>query len=395
MDTSAQLLTRFGFTDDHQAVYDLVWRFSMEELHPLLERMDREDWFPEEKLRSLHQIGLLGLTIPEQYGGQGLDLISQCVAAEAMAYWNHCFATSWLGSENVCAHNIVRNASEQIRQKYLPRLCNGSAIGALGCTEPGAGSDIFGSMKTTAIRDGDHYLVNGRKLYITNGSVADMVLLYALTDPNSGARGVSAFVVEKTFKGFKVAQKLDKMGWRGSPTAELVFDDMAVPAENLVGEVNGGVAVVMSGLDIERVLMCFFALGMAQRALDLSVDYARQRKQFGRPIGDFQLVKALLADMYTDIETMRAFSYQMAKEISNLEIGGGGRGKIHQRSAAVTLHVGRALNRVLDNGVQVHGGMGYMRESEINQLYRGGKVLEIAPGSTQIRQVIIGDELLR
>ena len=166
MDTSAQLLTRFGFTDDHQAVYDLVWRFSMEELHPLLERMDREDWFPEEKLRSLHQIGLLGLTIPEQYGGQGLDLISQCVAAEAMAYWNHCFATSWLGSENVCAHNIVRNASEQIRQKYLPRLCNGSAIGALGCTEPGAGSDIFGSMKTTAIRDGDHYLVNGRKLYI-------------------------------------------------------------------------------------------------------------------------------------------------------------------------------------------------------------------------------------
>ena len=395
MDTSAQLLTRFGFTDDHQAVYDLVWRFSMEELHPLLERMDREDWFPEEKLRSLHQIGLLGLTIPEQYGVQGLDLISQCVAAEAMAYWNHCFATSWLGSENVCAHNIARNASEQIRQKYLPRLCNGSAIGALGCTEPGAGSDIFGSMKTTAIRDGDHYLVNGRKLYITNGSVADMVLLYALTDPNSGARGVSAFVVEKTFKGFKVAQKLDKMGWRGSPTAELVFDDMAVPAENLVGEVNGGVAVVMSGLDIERVLMCFFALGMAQRALDLSVDYARQRKQFGRPIGDFQLVKALLADMYTDIETMRAFSYQMAKEISNLEIGGGGRGEIHQRSAAVTLHVGRALNRVLDNGVQVHGGMGYMRESEINQLYRGGKVLEIAPGSTQIRQVIIGDELLR
>ena len=395
MDTSAQQLTRFGFTDDHQAVYDLVWRFSMEELHPLLERMDREDWFPEGRLRSMHEVGLLGLTIPEKYGGQGLDLISQCVAAEAMAYWNHCFATSWLGSENVCAHNIVRNASEETRQKYLPRLCDGSAIGALGCTEPGAGSDIFGSMTSRAVRDGDRYLINGRKLYITNGSIADMVLVYALTNPDAGARGVSAFVVENTFEGFKVAQKLDKMGWRGSPTAELVFDDLVVPAENLVGEENGGVAVVMSGLDIERVLMCFFALGMAQRALDLSVDYARQRKQFGQRIGDFQLVQALLADMYTDIETMRAFSYQMAKEISNLEIGGGGRGAIHQRSAAVTLHVGRALNRVLDNGVQVHGGMGYMRESEINQLYRGGKVLEIAPGSTQIRQVIIGNELLR
>jgi isovaleryl-CoA dehydrogenase len=393
--TTRQDYTRYGFSEDHQAVHDMVWRFSAEELHPLLDKMDSEDWFPEDVLRSMHEVGLLGVTIPEEYGGQGLDLVSQCVAAEAMAYWNHCFAISWLGSENVCAHNIVRNASEQIKRKYLPRLCDGSAIGALGCTEPGAGSDIFGSMKSTAVRDGDRYIINGRKLYITNGSIADMVLVYALTEPDRGAKGVSAFVVEKGFPGFSVAQKLDKMGWRGSPTAELVFDDMEVPAENLVGEENGGVAVVMSGLNIERVLMCFFSLGVAQRALDLSVDYARQRKQFGRPIGDFQLVQALLADMYTDIETMRAFSYQMVKEIAGLEIGGGGRGEIHKRSAAVTLHNGRALNRVLDNGVQVHGGMGFMREAEINQLYRGGKVLEIAPGSTQIRQVIIGEELLR
>jgi len=395
MQTTTQDFTRYGFTEDHQAVYDMVWRFSMEELHPLLGRMDREDWFPEERLRSLHEVGLLGVTIPEAYGGQGLDLVSQCVAAEAMAYWNHCFAISWLGSENVCAHNIVRNASETIKNKYLPRLCDGSAIGALGCTEPGAGSDIFGSMKSVAARNGDQYLINGRKMYITNGSIADIVLIYALTDPERGAKGVSAFVVEKDFPGFSVAQKLDKMGWRGSPTAELVFDDLEVPAANLVGDENGGVAVVMSGLNIERVLMCFFSLGVAQRALDLSVDYARQRKQFGRPIGDFQLVQALLADMYTDIETMRAFSYQMAKEIAGLETGGGGRGEVHKRSAAVTLHNGRALNRVLDHGVQVHGGMGFMQESEINQLYRGGKVLEIAPGSTQIRQLIIGGELLK
>ena len=392
---TTQDFVKFGFTEDHQAVYDMVWRYSMEELHPLLEKMDLEDWFPEEKLRSLNEIGLLGVTIPEAYGGQGLDLVSQCAAAEAMAYWNHPFAISWLGSENVCAHNIVRNASEEIKQKYLPRLCDGSAVGALGCTEPGAGSDIFGSMKSTAIRDGDRYIINGRKMFITNGTIADMVLVYALTDPDRGAKGVSAFVVEKNFSGYGVAQKLDKMGWRGSPTAELVFDDMEVPAENLVGQENGGIAVVMSGLNIERVLMCFFSLGIAQRALDLAVDYARHRKQFGRPIGEFQLVQALLADMYTDIETMRSFSYQMVKEIAGLEIGGGGRGEIHKRSAAVTLHNGRALNRVLDNGVQVFGGMGFMRESEINQLYRGGKVLEIAPGSTQIRQVIIGEELLR
>ncbi len=392
---TTQDLRKFGFSEDHQSVYDMIWRYAREELYPLLERMDQEDWFPEEKLRSLHEVGLLGITIPEQYGGMGMDLITQCVAAEAMAYWNHCFAISWLGSENVCAHNIVRNASEEIKQRFLPRLCSGEAIGALGCTEPGAGSDIIGSMRTTAVRNGDEYILNGRKMFITNGSVADMILTYARTDPEAGARGISAILVEKGMPGFSVAQKLDKMGWRGSPTVELVFDDCRVPAANIVGEENAGIGVIMSGLNIERVLMCFFSLGIAQRALDLSVDYARQRKQFGKAIGEFQLIQGLLADMYTDVETMRAFAYQMGKEVADLEIGGGGRGEIHKRSAAVTLNNGRALNRVLDNGVQIHGGMGFMRESEINKLYRGGKVLEIAPGSTQIRQIIIGQELTK
>lgn len=386
---------KFGFTEDHQAVYDMIWRYSKEELHPLLDRMDAEDWFPEEKLRSLHEVGLLGVTIPEVYGGMGMDLLTQCVAAEAMAYWNHCFTISWLASENVCAHNIVRNASEELKQKFLPKLCTGEALGALGCTEPGAGSDIIGSMSTTAVRDGDDFLINGRKMFITNGNVADIVLVYARTNPEAGAKGITAFLVEKGAPGFGVAQKLDKMGWRGSPTAELVFDDCRVPAGNIVGVENSGIGVIMSGLNIERVLMCFFSLGVAQRALDLSVDYARQRKQFGKAISEFQLVQALLADMYTDLETMRAFAYQMAKEVADLEVGGGGRGEIHKRTAAVTLNNGRALKRVLDNGVQVHGGMGFMRESEINQLYRGGKVHEIAPGSTQIRQLIIGGELVK
>ena len=324
-----------------------------------------------------------------------MDLLTQCVAAEAMAYWNHTFAISWLGSENVCAHNLVRNASEEIKQRFLPKICSGEAIGALGCTEPGAGSDIIGSMSTTAARDGDDYLLNGRKLFITNGSVADMILTYARTDPEAGARGITAFIVEKGMPGFSVAQKLDKMGWRGSPTAELVFDDCRVPAANVVGEQNAGIGVVMSGLNIERVLMCFFCLGVAQRALDLAVDYAGQRKQFGQAIGEFQLVQGLLADMYTDVETMRAFAYQMAREVNDLEIGGGGRGSVHKRTAAVTLNNGRALKRVLDKAVQVHGGMGFMRETEVNILYRGGKVHEIAPGSTQIRQVIIGQELMK
>jgi isovaleryl-CoA dehydrogenase len=250
-------------------------------------------------------------------------------------------------------------------------------------------------MATTARRDGDHYVLNGRKLFITNGPVADVLLVYAKTAPEKKQHGISAFIVERGFPGFRVAQKLDKMGWRGSPTGELVFDDVRVPAANLVGVENAGVGIMMSGLDIERVIGAFYALGLAQRALDLAVDYAGARRQFGRPIGDFQMVQAMLADMYTDVETIRALTYQLGREIAHLDNAAGGRGAVHKRSAAAVLHAGRACMRVLDAAVQIHGGMGFMSESEVNRLYRSGKVMEIGAGTNQVRQIIIAGELLK
>ncbi len=392
-------LANYGFTDEQQQVYDMVYRFSRDELHPLCAKMDREDWFPEERFRTLHEVGLLGTSIPEAYGGQGLGFLEQCFIAEAMSYWNPTFGAGWLGTDSICAHNIVRNASEDLKQEILPGFCDGSIIGALGMTEPGAGSDALGSMATTAIRDGngdgDDYIINGRKMFITMGPVAQIILLYAKTDPEKGSRGVSAFAFDTRTDGFKVAQVLDKMGWRGIPTAELVFDDCRVPASRLVGPENGGVGVLMSGLNMERVMMCFHMIGVAQRALDISLEYAAQRKQFGQAIANFQLVQGILADMYTDIQSMRALSYQLAKEVHDLKVGGGGRGEIHMRSSACMLHAGRTLMKVVDNGVQVHGGTGYILESEINQLYRIGKLMEIGAGTNQIRQIIIAQELLK
>ena len=388
-------LQSYGFTTEHQQAFDTTFRYAERELHPLLPCMDDEDWFPEEAFRKMSEVGLLGLTIPTEYGGAGMDLCSQFFAAEAVSYWNNSIAASWLASDNLCAHNILRNADEAQRRRYLPRLCDGSAIGALGLTEPGAGSDALGAMRTTARRDEDCFRLNGRKMFITNGPVADLLLVYAKTSPERGAHGISAFIVEKSFEGFSVAQKLDKMGWRGSPTGELVFDECRVPVENLVFGENRGVAVVMSGLDIERVMLCAYGLGLSQRAFDLALGYAREREQFGARIADFQMVQAMLADMYTDLETMRALSYQLLREVADLEVGGGGRGPTHMRSACAYLHAGRATMRILDQAVQIYGGMGFMRESEVNRLYRSGKVLEIGGGTNQIRQRIVAEELIK
>lgn len=387
-------LKSFGFSEDHQALYDTAWKYGEKELWPLLPKMDDEDWFPEEAYRAMADTGFLGTTIGDDFGGAGLDFISQALIAEALSYWNHSFAASWGASENLCINNIVRNANEEQKARYLPRFLKG-AIGALGLTEPGAGSDALGSMATTAKRDGNGYVLNGRKMFITNGPVADILLVYAKTNPDAGAHGISAFIVEKEYEGFEVAQKLDKMGWRGSPTGELVFDNCRVPADNLVGAENQGVAVTMSGLNIERAFLCASSVGVAQRALDLAIDYAKERQQFGRPIAHFQLVQGMLADMYTDVETMRSTAYQLLKEVNDLEQGGGGRGVVHMRTAMCALHIGRALMRVLDNAVQVHGGMGFMRETEVNRLYRSGKVIEIGAGTNQVRQIIIAKELLR
>ena len=388
-------LASCGFDEEYQAVYDMAYRYARDELYNLAPRMDKEDWFPEVQFRALAEQGLLGATIPTEYGGAGLDVLAQCFISEAVAYWNHGLSASILASDNLCAHNLVRNANDEQKQRYLPRFADGRAIGALGMTEPGAGSDALGSMATVARRNGDDYVLTGRKLFITNGPVADVLLVYAKTAPDKKQHGISAFIVESRCAGFRVAQKLDKMGWRGSPTGELVFDECRVPAANLLGRENEGVGIMMSGLDIERVIGAFYAVGLAQRALDLAVEYASYRKQFNRAIGEFQLVQGMLADMYTQVEAMRALTYQVGREVCGLKAGEGGRGVVHKRSAAAVYYAGRACMRILDNAVQIHGGMGFMNESEVNRLYRSGKVLEIGAGTNQVRQIIIAGELLK
>jgi isovaleryl-CoA dehydrogenase len=357
--------------------------------------MDNEEWWPEDAFPKIGDNGLFGITIPEEYGGAGLDLVAAGLVLQGFSRWNHAMALAWVAHDNLCANNIYRNGNEEQRRKYLPDLCSGRKIGALGLTEPGAGSDAMGSMRTTARRDGDHYVLNGSKIFITNGPVADVLLVYAKTDRDKGAHGISAFIVEKDMPGFKVAQKLVKMGYRGSQTGELLFEDCRVPAENLVGGENRGVAVVMSGLDLERAMIAPICLGIAERALELSIDYARTRKQFGKPIGSFQMVQSMLADMYVQVETIRTFTYRVLAAAAPLEVGEGGRGDIHMLTAASVMYAADAVHKVLDLGVQVHGGAGYIWESEINRLFRSTKLLEIGAGTTEVRKMIIAGELLK
>ncbi|MGA9323899.1 MAG: acyl-CoA dehydrogenase family protein [Xanthobacteraceae bacterium] len=385
----------FRLSADQEEILATSDRFAQAEFWPLQQRMDDEEWWPPQAMPALARMGFLGVTAPTQLGGAGGDFFTSGLITQGLARWNPSIALSYVAHENLCLNNIARNGSDEIRTRFLPRLCDGSAIGALGLTEPGAGSDALGSMSMTARRDGDHYVLNGRKLFITNGPVADILLVYAKTDKAQGARGISAFVIERGMAGFAVAQKLDKMGFRGSTTAELVFDDCRVPAENLVGTENAGVAVVMSGLDLERAIVAMINVGMAERAFALALDYAKTRKQFGRPIGEFQLIQSKLADMYTTIETMRTFCYRTLAEANDLEVGGGGRGEIHKLTAASILYAAEGCTRVMDHAVQIFGGAGYMRETEINRLYRASKLLEIGAGTSEIRRLIIGGELMR
>lgn len=385
----------FGLSADQQAILDQADRFGHNELYPLAARMDDEEWWPEAAFPKLAEAGFFGITIGEEFGGVGLDLLAAGLVLQGFSRWNHAMALSWVAHDNLCANNIYRNGSDEQRRRYLPDMCAGRKIGALGLTEPGAGSDALGSMRTTARRDGDHYILNGTKIFITNGPVADVLLVYALTDPERRAHGISAFIVEKDFPGFRVAQKLTKMGYRGSQTAELVFDDCRVPASNLVGEENGGVAIVMSGLDLERAMIAPICLGIAERALELSIDYAATRRQFGKTIGSFQMVQSMLADMYVAVETMRTFTWRTLAQAAPLEKGGGGRGEIHMQTAASVMYAANAVHDVLDKAMQIHGGSGYIWESEINRLYRSIKLLEIGAGTTEVRKMIIAGELLK
>jgi len=390
-----RLGAQFTLTAEQTEICDNAAGYFMQELFPLQQRMDDEDWFPAEAFKKVAQMGYLGTTVPSEWGGQGIDYLTSGLICEAMAYANPGFAFSWLNADNLVADNIARNASAEQKEKYLRKICSGEMIGALGMTEPGAGSDALGSMKTKAVRNGDDYIINGRKIYITNGPIADVVLVYARTDPNAGrSKGISAFLVEKGFPGFSVAQKLDKMGFRGAPLGELVFDDCRVPAANLVGAENGGHIIMHSGLDLERVMSAMLCIGPARRALDLAIDYSKLRVQFGKPIATFQMIQSKLAEMYITLETARTFVYRVLDICNNVSGTDLGRGSVHKMAAAALFEAARAGKFVMDEAVQIHGGLGYMRDSEVNRLYRTTKVMEIAAGSQEIRKLIIAGSLL-
>lgn len=385
----------FSLTDAQQEVLDAADKFARRELYPLARRMDDEEWWPAEIMKKLGDAGFLGITIPESHGGVGADLFTSALVLQAIARWNGALSLSWVAHDNLCLNNLFHHADEEQRGRFVPGLCRGDLIGALALTEPGAGSDALGSMATTARRRGDDYVLNGRKIYITNGSVADVLLVYAKTAPEKGAHGISAFIVEKGMPGFGVAQKLVKMGFRGSQTAELVFDDCVVPARNRLGGENEGLKIVMSGLDLERSMIAPVCLGICERALELSIEHARTRVQFGKPIASFQYMQGKIAEMYVMIEAMRAMTYRVLAEATDLAPGVAGRGNIHALTAASVMLAASSMNRVLDEAVQIHGGTGYIWESEINRLFRCTKLLEIGAGTTEVRKMIIAGELLR
>lgn len=386
---------QFSLTDAQRAIFDAAFRYAEAELHPLLARMDDDDWFPDHLIAQLGADGYCGLTVPEELGGAGMDLFSAGLVAEAFGYWNTNAAFIWGPHENLCLNNILRNGTEDQIARFIPDLCAGRKIGALGLTEPGAGSDALGSMALKAVRDGDDYVLTGRKMFISNGPVADLVLTYAKTAPERGAKGISAFVVDTATPGFSVAQTLRKMGWRGCPTGELVFEGVRVPARNMLGGENMGVAVVMSGLDIERAFLGLPYIGAAQRCLDLSLDYAATRRQFGRPIGSFQMVQAQLAEMYALIEAARNFAYRALAACDDMARGEGGRGEIHKLCAASVLFGAEMIAKVTDMAVQIHGGSGFVWETEVNRHYRNAKIASIGGGTSEVRRLIIAEELFR
>ena len=385
----------YSLTSEQRQIVDHVDRVSREVLHPLQARMDAEDWWPDDLFKQMGELGLLGITAPEEMGGSGQNEFTQALVSEVISKWNPAVGLSHGAHDNLCLNNLLRNGSEEQVKKYVPGLCSGDLVGALGLTEPGAGSDALGSMATTARRDGDDYIINGSKIYITNGPIADVVLLYAKTDKSKGAKGISAFIIETDNPGFKVAQKLDKMGFRGSPTGELVFDEGRVPASAMVGAENSGVSVVMSGLDLERAMVTSVCVGMAERALELGLEYAKIREQFGKPIASFQMVQSKLAEIYTEVETARAFSYRALAACVGLPKGAGGRGEIHKLTAAACLYAGEAFNKAVTEACHIHGGSGYMQDTEINRLFRANKLLEIGAGTSEVRKIIIAEELLR
>ncbi|MDY6795850.1 MAG: acyl-CoA dehydrogenase family protein [Actinomycetota bacterium] len=382
----------FSLDVEHQMLRETIRQFSENEISPIADEIDREDEFPSEVFTKLGELGALGITIPESYGGAGADLLSQVLIIEELARVCPAVALSAGAHSNLCTHNIFRNGGEEQRKRYLPRLCSGEWIGALGLTEPEAGSDAV-SIRTMARREGDEFVLNGTKTFITNAPIADVVLLYAKTEPEKGAKGITAFILERGFEGYSVSKRIEKMGHRGSPTGEIILEDCRVPADNVVGGINRGINVMMSGLDIERAVFSGEAVGIAQAAMDLSIQYAKERVQFGQPIGNFQMIQSKLADMYTKIAASRLLSYKAAVLASETEKGGKGT-ETHLLSAAAILFSAETAMQIATEAVQIHGGYGYTLDYPVNRLMRDAKLMEIGAGTSEIRRLIIARELL-
>jgi len=373
-------------SEEHILIQGSVRRFTKNEIMPIAEQMDQEEYLPEDLFLKFGNLGILGITIPEEYGGAGGDPLSQVLISEELAKGSTGVAISYAAHSNLCAHNLYKNGNEFQRRKYLPHLCTGEKIGALALTEPEAGSDAMG-IQTTAVQDGDIYRLNGSKMFITNGPIADTLLIYTKTANTSGLEGITAFIVERNFEGFSTSNKLKKMGCNSSPTSEVFLDDCIVPAENVLGGKNNGVAVMMAGLDIERVVCAGISLGIAEAAFAESLKYSKKRKQFGQPICNFQLIQAKLADMYTGIEAARLLIYDTA-------IRGVKEERLRKESAAAILFTAEMATRVCLEAVQIHGGYGYMLEFPVNRYLREAKLLEIGAGTSEIRRLLIARELL-
>jgi len=377
----------FGLGADIDALRDTVSAFAAERIAPLAAEIDAKDEFPLHLWPEMGTIGLHGITVEEEYGGANMGYLAHCVAMEEVSRASASVGLSYGAHSNLCVNQIRRWGTDAQKRKYLPKLISGEHVGALAMSEPGAGSDVV-AMRLKAERKGDRYILNGTKFWITNGHYADTLVVYAKTDPAAGPRGISAFLIEKTFKGFTPAQRLDKLGMRGSPTSELVFEDCEVPVENLLGPLNDGVKVLMSGLDYERSVLAAGPLGIMQAAMDLVLPYVHDRKQFGQPIGEFQLIQGKIADMYTQMNASKAYVYAVARACD--------RGATTRQDAAgAILYAAERATQVALDAIQILGGNGYINEFPAGRLLRDAKLYEIGAGTSEIRRMLIGRELFK
>jgi isovaleryl-CoA dehydrogenase len=375
--------------DDTDALRDTVKRLCDTELAPRAAQIDRDDAFPMDMWRKFGDLGLLGMSVPEEFGGTGLGYLAHVVAMEEISRASGSVGLAYGAHSNLCLNNLYLNGTDAQRRKYLPKLCSGEFVGALAMSEPGAGSDVVGSMACRAEKKGDHWIANGNKMWITNGPHADVLIVYMRTAPKDhGSKAMTAFLVEKGMKGFRTAQKLDKFGMRGSDTCELVFEDCEIPEENILGHLNAGSRVLMAGLDTERTVLSGGPIGIMQAAMDVVLPYLHERKQFGAPIGTFGLMQGKVSDMYVALQSSRAFSYRVATMLDQ------GRGRAARKDAAACiLYASESAVKVALEAIQTLGGNGYINEYPTGRLLRDAKLYDIGAGTNEIRRMLIGREL--